>query len=102
MDFRLATRATRAIPDDQIPSDMVTFFKTLSEINRDPESWSVRPAPVPESVNLVSSGKMWRLELDEELQVIESRRSVKAIDKSLGIDRRVAHTEVRRICPTAK
>jgi len=104
----LHIQAINIVSGQEIPGDITIFFAALDSSHRDPQSWSAPPPTAPEIVNLVLSRKEWRLEQDEELQVIESRpqseqivlRSVKSIDKVLGIDRAVGYTEViHSSCP---
>jgi len=93
---------TDTLNPDQLPKEIHGFFNTLTASESTPQSWSGKKVDLPESLKLGSSETIWRLELDEEIQVIESRpesqqivlRSVRSIDKVLGIDRPIGYTEV--------
>ena len=95
------------MPSEEIPGSIAAFFDSLIEASRDPQAWSAQTLHAPGTVTLTSSDKSWRLELDEDLQVSESRpagqavvlRSVKVIDKVLAADRPLCYTEVSRSHP---
>ena len=102
VDFRLVCQAATTVPSEEVSESITTFFDSLIESSRDPQAWPAESLHAPETVNLTSSDKSWKLELDEDLQVSESRpagqavvlRSVKVIDKVLAADRSICYTEV--------
>ncbi|ORY32250.1 hypothetical protein BCR39DRAFT_523571 [Naematelia encephala] len=102
IDLRLITSSPSVLPLQAIPTSITEHFQLLLEAEGKPQGKApIAPNIISFSFSDPGLAGRYYIEADEEIRVTENRneqgvivRDVRVVDKALGLNREIAHTEL--------